>query len=44
MERDNDILKEDHMFISQGNREATDDTSKDIKQFSSSIELMGLVD
>ena len=44
MERDNDILKEDDMFISERHCKATDDTGKDIKEFSSSIEFVGLMD
>lgn len=44
MEGNDDILEEDYMLISQRNRKATDDTCKDVKQFSSAIELVSLMD
>jgi len=44
VERDDDVLEEDDVLVSQGNSETTDDTGEDIKQFGGTIELVGLVD
>lgn len=44
MERDDDVLEEDDVLVSQGNSETTDDTGEDIKQFGGTIELVSLVD
>ena len=44
MERDYYIVEENDVFISQWYRKPTNNTSEDIKKFSSSIEFMTLVD
>ena len=43
MNRDDDALKENHVFISQGNSKSTNDTGKNVQDLGSSVELMGLV-
>lgn len=44
MQWDDDVLEEDHVLISQWDGETTNDTGKDIKELSSTVELMGFVD
>ena len=44
VERNDDILEEDHVFVSQRNCESTDDTGQDIEEFSSTVELVSFVD
>ena len=43
MEGNNNIFEENHMLVSEGNCEPTDNTSKNVKEFSSSVELVGLM-
>ena len=43
MERNDNILEEDNVLISKWYSESTDDTCKDIKKLSSSIELVSLM-
>ena len=44
MKRNNDVVEEDNMFISERYGESTDDTGKDIQQFGGSVELMVFMD
>ena len=41
---DDDVLEKDHMLISQGHRESTDDTGQNIEELGGSIEFMVFVD
>jgi hypothetical protein len=43
VQRDNHILEENNVFISEGDCETTDDTGKDIKKFCSTVEFVGFV-
>lgn len=43
MKRDDNILEEYNMLIAERYSEATDDASEDVKQFSSTVKLMCLV-
>jgi len=40
MKRNNDVVKEDNMLISERYSESTDDTGKDIQQLGGTVELM----
>jgi len=44
MKRNNDVVKEDNMLISERYGESTDDTGKDIQQLSGTVELMVFMD
>lgn len=44
MERDYNIFKEDHMFISQGDCESTNNTSQNIKELGSTVKFMSFMD
>jgi len=44
MKRNNDVVKEDNMLISERYGESTDDTGKDIQQLGGSVELMVFMD
>jgi hypothetical protein len=44
MKRDDNVLEEDHVLISQGHCKATDDAGQDVEEFSSSVELVGFMD
>lgn len=43
MKRNDDILEEDDVFLSQGNCKSRDDAGQNIKKFRSSIELESLM-
>lgn len=43
MKRDNDVLEENHVLVSQWDSEPTDNTSQDVKKLSGTIEFMDLV-
>jgi len=44
MKRNNDISEEDNMLISEWDSKSRNDTCKDIKELSSTIELVSLLD
>lgn len=44
MERDDDTLEENNVFLSQRDGKARDDTCQDVQQLRGSIELVSLVD
>lgn len=43
MKRNNNVLEEDYVLISERNSESTDNTCQDVKKLSSTIELVILV-
>ena len=43
MERDDNVLEEDYMLISERNSESTDNASQNIKKLCSPVELMVLM-
>jgi predicted glycosyltransferase involved in capsule biosynthesis len=43
VKRNDNILEEDYVLVSQWHSETTNDRSKDIQKFSSSVELVGLM-
>ena len=44
MQRDDDVLEEDHVLVSQRDSETTDDTGQDVQQLSCSVEFVNFVD
>ena len=44
MQRDDNVLEEDDMLISQRNSESTDDTGQNVKELSCTVEFVILVD
>jgi len=44
MKRNNDVVEEDNMLISERDSESTNDTGKDIQQLGGSVELMVFMD
>ena len=44
MKWDEDILEENYVFVPKRNCKSTNDTCKNIKKFSGTIEFMGLMD
>lgn len=44
MQRDDDVLEENNVFVSQWDSKTTDNTGKDVQKFGSTIEFVGLVD
>ena len=44
MQRNDDVLEEDHVLVSERNSESTDDTGQNIEELGSTIEFVILVD
>ena len=44
MERDDNVLEEDYMLISERNSESTDDTRQNVEKLGCAVEFMILVD
>lgn len=44
MQRYYNILEENNVLVTEGDSETRDDTGKDVKELSSTVELVGLVD
>jgi hypothetical protein len=44
MKRDNHILEENYVLVSEGHRETRDNGSQDIEELGSAVELMGFMD
>jgi len=44
VKRDDYVLEENHVLVTQGHCEAADDTGQDVEQFCGAVELVGLVD
>ena len=44
MQRDNHIIEEEHVLVSQGHRKARDDARQDIQQLCCTVKLMRFVD
>ena len=43
MERNDNVLEEDHVLVSQGDSETGDDTRENIEKLSGAVEFMGFM-